>query len=253
MKVALISDIHGNYDALKSVFAHIDSLEGIEGVYCLGDVVGYGPEPEECIDLVEERCELTLLGNHDFALLNAAVGFNPVAAGAISCIRKRMEPGIFSMPRKQARWTWLKDLPERHFLGDDMLVHASPRDNIFEYILADDPVYAPDKINAVFSMIKRNVFVGHTHRPGVITEEMKFLTPAQVNMEYEFSNHRKMIFNVSSVGQPRDLDSRACYAVISDEGIKWYRVEYDVESVISKIEATECLDPRCGTRLREGR
>lgn len=253
MKVALISDIHGNYDALKAVFDHIDSQEGIEKIYCLGDVVGYGPEPEECIDLIQKRCELTLLGNHDFALLNAAIGFNSIAAGAIACIRERMEPGIFSLPRKQARWDWLGNLSERHNLGDDLLVHASPRDNIFEYILADDPVYAPEKIEAIFGMIKRNVFVGHTHRPGVITEDLRFYKPDEVNMEYEFPKDGKLIFNVSSVGQPRDLDSRACYAILTDTGVKWHRVEYDVEEVVRKIKENECLDDRCGTRLREGR
>ncbi len=253
MKIALISDIHGNLDALKAVFSHIDSQEDIESIYCLGDIVGYGPEPEECIDLVRKRCQVSLLGNHDFALLNAAVGFNPIAAGAIACLRKRMEPNALSLPKKKERWLWLDELPERHYLGNDMLVHASPRDNIFEYVLADDPIYVPGKILAIFEMIKRNVFVGHTHRPGIITGDMKFIKPSEINMEYLFANDRKTIVNISSVGQPRDLDNRACYATVTDDGVKWHRVEYDIEEVIRKIKDSPKIDIRCGTRLLEGR
>jgi len=253
VKIALISDIHGNLDALQAVFRHIDDQGDVEAVHCLGDVVGYGPEPEGCIDLLRERCDATLMGNHDFALINAAVGFNRIAAEAITCIRERMEPGIFSLPRKQERWDWLRDLPERRQLGDDLLVHASPRDNIFEYILPDDPRHDPEKIFAIFEMIDRNVYVGHTHRPGIITEEPRFYEPADVDMRYAFEPGEKLIINVSSVGQPRDRDPRACYATLTDREVVFHRVEYDVEATVRKVEAIECLDPRCGTRLREGK
>jgi diadenosine tetraphosphatase ApaH/serine/threonine PP2A family protein phosphatase len=253
MAVALISDIHANIEALEAVFAHIDAQPEIEEVYCLGDVVGYGPDPEPCIDLLRRRCRLTLMGNHDFALLNAAVGFNRIAAGAITCTRTRMEPGVFSLPEKQDRWDWLRELPERARLGEDLLVHASPRDNFLEYILPDDPVYDREKIASVFGMIDRHVYIGHTHRPGVITEEPAFYAPEEVEMEYAFPQDGKLIINVSSVGQPRDRDPRACYATVTGEGVRWHRVEYDVEAVVRKVEAVDCLDDRCGTRLREGK
>lgn len=253
MKTALISDIHGNHEALKAVMDHIDAQGDVQTIYCLGDVVGYGPDPEPCIDLLRERCKLTLMGNHDYALLNAAVGFNHIAAQAITCIRERMEPGIFSMPKKQDRWDWLRDLPERYEFGPDLLVHASPRDNLFEYILPDDPSYDPDKLASVFGMIRRHVYVGHTHRPGVFTEEPRFLSPEEVGMEYGFREGEQLIINVSSVGQPRDRDPRACYATVTEDGVVFHRVEYDIEEVVRKVEATDCLDNRCGTRLRDGR
>lgn len=253
MKIALISDIHGNFDALQAVMAHIDAQGDVDVIHCLGDVVGYGPEPEACIDLLRTRCEVTLMGNHDYALLNAAIGFNPIAAGSIACIRQRMEPGLLALPQKQERWEWLSQRPERHPLGSDLLVHASPRDNIFEYVLPDDPIYDQEKIFAIFQMIERNVYVGHTHRPGIITEEPRFYTPADVKGAYSFEPGEKLIINVSSVGQPRDRDPRACYATVTDEGIQYHRVEYDVEVVVNKVQAIECLDDRCGTRLREGR
>ncbi|MBN1256540.1 MAG: metallophosphoesterase family protein [Planctomycetes bacterium] len=253
MKIALISDIHGNLEALEAVFAHIDEQGDVEEVICLGDVVGYGPNPEECADLLSLRCKTTLLGNHDHALLNAPLGFNRIAAGSIEYTRRIMEPGLLPDGRKQERWDWLKSLPERHMLGKDLLVHASPRDNIFEYILSDDAHYAKEKIFSIMAMIARNVYVGHTHRPGIITEEPRFYTPEEIGMSYEFEPDEKLIINVSSVGQPRDRDPRSCYATVTDDGVTFHRVAYDVEAVIAKFEANENLDSRSGERLREGR
>ncbi len=253
MKIALISDIHANYEALQAVFRDIQAQGDIESVYCLGDLVGYGPDPEACTDLVRERCEFSLMGNHDFALVNTVVGFNPIAARAITFTRVRMEPGGADSDRKAARWNWLRDNPERRSLGQDLFVHASPRDNIFEYVLPDDPVYDPSKIFAIFDMIERNVYIGHTHRPGIITQEPRFYAPEELGMEYAFEPGEKLIINVSSVGQPRDRDPRACYATLEEDGLAYHRVEYDVESVVAKVEETEGLDDRCGTRLREGR
>jgi diadenosine tetraphosphatase ApaH/serine/threonine PP2A family protein phosphatase len=252
-KTALISDIHGNFEALKSVFEHIDNLGDIEDIICLGDIVGYGPQPEECIDMISERCSVCLMGNHDNALINAAEGFNHIAAGAIVCIRKRMEPGIFSLPEKEHRWTWLRNLPERHETDEALFVHASPRDNLFEYILPDDPIFFSGKMSAIFSMIDNLVFVGHTHIPGIFQENKDFLPTSKINNRWTLNEGQKCVVNVSSVGQPRDKDNRACYAVITDKEIVWHRIEYDIEKTIERIFATDCLDNRCGTRLREGR
>ena len=253
MKIAIISDIHGNDTALKAVFAHIDAMGDVERIYCLGDVVGYGPAPETCIDLLRERCELTLMGNHDYALINSPIGFNPVAAGAIHWTRDRLEPGFLSMPKKQKRWEWINNLPERHWIGEDLLVHASPRDNIFEYVLPDDPSYAPDKIESIMDMIRRNVYIGHTHRPGIITSEPYFYTPTDLGMEYEFRAGEKLIINVSSVGQPRDHDPRACYVTVTEAGLTYHRVPYDIEDVVKRVMAEKNLDDYCGLRLRDGR
>ena len=252
-KIALISDIHANLEALDAVLAHIDAQSDIESIYCLGDVVGYGPDPIGVIDRVRERCEFCLLGNHDHALITSPIGFNAIAAGAIACQRQEVEPGILSLPDKKARWEFLHQLPEERIFGENHFVHASPRDKIYEYILPNDPEYNPDKMTEVFQHVENRCFVGHTHIPGVFLQERGFLSLEDVQGAYAFIPGEKVIFNVSSVGQPRDRDPRACYAVLAEDGLTWERVEYDVESTIRKVEASSCLDDRCDLRLREGR
>lgn len=253
MKIAIISDIHANLEALTAVLAHIDAQGDIEAIYCLGDVVGYGPDPEAVTDLIESRCAFTLLGNHDHALLHAPIGFNRVAAGAIYCQRKMMEPGLLSNPNKVRRWEFLRNLPEEKRIDGDLFVHASPRDKIFEYILPEDCLYNPEKVEGAFDMIERRCFIGHTHRPGIFVEGPNFIVPSENEMDFTFSDHEKLIINVSSVGQPRDRDPRACYATVEGNRLRFHRVPYDFETTIRKVQAIEGLDPICGLRLREGK
>jgi diadenosine tetraphosphatase ApaH/serine/threonine PP2A family protein phosphatase len=249
---ALVSDIHGNYDALSAVFEDIDRHE-VDEVHFLGDVVGYGPEPEKCIDLVQKRCSVHLLGNHDFAMLNAPIGFNPIAAGAIACLRHRMEPSIYSMRWKRRRWQYLGDLKQRHMDEDILYVHASPRDPVTEYILPYDPEYHPEKCADIFARVERACFVGHTHIPGVMIEEPAFVYPADVDYRYELPRDGKAVLNVGSVGQPRDRDPRASYVLFDGEAVEWRRVEYDIDAAVEKIRKVECLDDRAGERLRLGK
>jgi len=248
---AFISDIHGNADALEAVLRDIDSQK-VDEVLFLGDAVGYGPEPERCIDLVEKRCTVRLLGNHDYAMLNAPVGFNPMAAGAIACLRSRMEPGIYSMPWKRHRWRFLGELKLRHMEDDDLFVHASPRDPVAEYILPQDPVYDPNKCADIFGRIEHLAFVGHTHIPGVMTPEPRFIQPKDIDHRWEVSTG-KAVVNLGSVGQPRDRDPRASYVLFDGESVVWRRVEYDIQAVIAKVRKVPCLDERVGTRLLEGK
>ena len=109
MRFAVISDIHSNIQALTSVFEDIDS-RGIERVFCLGDVVGYGPDPEPCIDLVASRCEFTIRGNHDDALFNGADRFNPYARAALNWTRDQISPGFFRPRANRKRWEFLENL-----------------------------------------------------------------------------------------------------------------------------------------------
>jgi len=252
-KIALISDLHANLEALQAILAHIDAQGDVESIYCLGDVVGYGPDPAAVIDLVRERSAFCLLGNHDHAMITMPIGFNAMAAGAIACQREQIEPGILSLPDKQERWEYLHGLPEEREEGDNHFVHASPRDKIYEYILPGDPQYNPGKMEELFGMIRCRCFVGHTHIPGAFPEGRGFLSLADMHDEYEFRDREKVIFNVSSAGQPRDRDPRACYAILTDTGVRWHRVEYDIETTIEKVRNDPCLDDRCGLRLREGR
>lgn len=253
-KVALISDIHANLEALEAVFSHIDDLGDCDSIYCLGDICGYGPDPEQVLDRVSSRCDFCLLGNHDYALLHAPIGFNPIAAGAIHCQRNTLEPGTFSFPSKRARWNFLQDgLLEEKVVDDNHFVHASPRDKIFEYILPEDGAANPEKIEAIFSMVSCRCFVGHTHRPGIMFEDKTWKTEKELDFHYEFKDSEKLLINVSSVGQPRDRDPRACYATLTDTGMTWHRVEYNVEKTVEKVKRNPCLDDLCGERLLAGR
>lgn len=251
--IALISDIHGNLEALGAVLKDIDSRGGTDVIYCLGDIVGYGPDPEACVDLVRERCTMHLMGNHDYALLKGAVGFNPVAKGAIDYHRQRMEPGASSQPRKQERWQFLTGLQPRHEDGEFLFVHASPRDAINEYMLPTDVAYDPDKVNDAFAHMTHICFVGHTHLPGVMTSDLTFFTPEEVNNAYTYSPDVNVIINLGSVGQPRDSDARASYLEFDENGVRFHRVEYDHELTIRKVKRNAGLDDRCGTRLALGR
>jgi len=251
--IAMISDIHANLEGLEAILADIDRQHGVEAIYCLGDLVGYGPDPEAVIDLVSRRCASVLMGNHDFALLHEPVGFNRIAAAAIRCQRSFMDPQLYPDEDKQNRWNFLASLKTEEWLGDDLLVHASPRDKMFEYILAEDTVNNHRKLEAIFAMLRQRCYIGHTHRPGIITSELRWYSDRDLNYEYRFRGAEKAIVNVSSAGQPRDRDPRVCYALVDGERIRWRRVAYDVEKTARKVADCPCLDSICGERLRQGK
>ena len=253
MKVALISDLHSNREALDAVFAHIEGRQ-VESVYCLGDVVGYGPEPEYCVDLVRERTKLCLMGNHDEALFRDASDFNPHARGAIDYTRERMQPAWYSSGDKKARWKFLRSLPLSHSEGRFLFVHGSPRDPVREYVLSTDGFLNPDKLRAIFDGFEGIAIAGHTHHPGLHDENLRFhgLNGAdQLSMNLPVG--KKFFLNVGSVGQPRDSDNRACYAVLEDERITWHRVPYNFQATAEKILRTGALSEVLARRLAMGK
>ncbi len=250
--IALISDIHSNLEALTAVLRDIDSRGAAESIYCLGDVVGYGPDPEACVDIVMERCSVRLMGNHDYAMINGAMGFNPVARGAIDWTRERMAPKKGSSKEVLRRWHFIEELDQVHELGDALFVHASPRDHINEYILPTDADFHPDKIAEIFELIDKVCFVGHTHFPGIMTTEPQFVLPEEVEFEHKLDD-AKVIVNLGSVGQPRDGDPRASYVEIDEKTVYFRRVEYDYKTTMRKVLEDTNLDERCGTRLALGR
>lgn len=251
MSTALISDIHGNLDALKSVLADIET-RNVDRIVCLGDIIGYGPNPCECLDLVMERCAWALMGNHDFAVLYEPTSFNASAESASFWTRAQIEAEPDAAARRR-RFEFLGSLAiQRNFEGT-LCVHASPRRPINEYIFADDVITQPTKMQQIFEKIDTHCFVGHTHVPGVFTNEPDFYPPNDLNGVYHFSEQEKCIINPGSVGQPRDRDPRASYAVITDESVSFYRVEYDIASVVEKVRKIANLSDFLGTRLLEGR
>jgi len=146
VRLAVISDLHSNRESLEMVFADIRE-RGITDMVCLGDVVGYGPDPEFCVDLVRGHCRWCLMGNHDEALFRDASDFNPHAREAIEFTRARMKPKWYHSTERKARWEWLRELPLTHQEGRFLFVHGSPRDPVREYVLSTDGFLNPDKLH----------------------------------------------------------------------------------------------------------
>ncbi len=274
VKRALISDIHGNLEALEAVLADIRTQD-ISEIYCLGDVIGYGPNPRECIDLVMKHCQICILGNHDQGALFDPEGFNSVAERAIFWTRDQLERSEGDPAANALRWDYLGELPRTVREGELLFVHGSPRRPLSEYVFPED-VYNPKKMESIFSYIQRICFQGHTHVPGVFTERPKFDSPEEANYEFRLADEKAMV-NVGSVGQPRDGDPRSCYVVLEKEGgddppagqeaaaesgprqvftppikLTYRRVEYSLDETVRKIYDTPELDNSLGDRLRDG-
>ena len=287
MRRALISDIHGNLEALEAVLAHIET-QSVEEIYCLGDIVGYGPNPRECIDRVTD-CAVCLLGNHDQGALFDPEGFNAGAERAIFWTRKQLESG--EREGNERRWDFLGELPRVHREPGLMFVHGSARNPLNEYVFPED-IYNQRKMERIFSLVERYCFQGHTHIPGVFTEGLDFISPEECQFIYTLGETKALI-NVGSVGQPRNGDSRGSYVILTDEAVQdgepqvlqeqgasgqdeqdgdegassptaptgpagavrveFQRVEYNLETTVEKIYAIPDLDNFLGDRLRDGR
>jgi predicted phosphodiesterase len=251
---AIISDIHSNLEALQAVLKDIEKQKPDE-IYCLGDVVGYGPNPRECLDLVM-RCKVVLLGNHDQGAMYDPDGFNPPAERAIFWTRAQLEMGGDDPQAKLRRWEFLNERPRSHRENGLLFVHGSARNPLNEYVFPED-IYNQRKMERIFALVDHYCFQGHTHVPGVFTEQLpedlyQFQGPADLDYVYRLDD-RKTLCNVGSVGQPRDNDPRACYVLFDGETIRFRRVEYDIETTIKKIYAVPELENFLGDRLRDGR
>ncbi len=250
--VAIISDIHANYEALSTAMGDIEQ-RGIKSVVCLGDVVGYGPNPRECLDLVMERCAWSLMGNHEYAVMYEPTHFHTNVEIAAYWTRRQLEaePDVAARNR---RWEFLGQLDVRRFFTDEIAgVHASPRRPISEYVFPDDVTTAPNKMRQIFEQVKRCCFIGHTHVQGVFTDEPDFYPPTELDDKYGFNNRERVVINVGSVGQPRDRDPRSGYTVLHGDHVEFVRVEYDIQSVVKKVSAIPELHDFFGQRLLEGR
>jgi diadenosine tetraphosphatase ApaH/serine/threonine PP2A family protein phosphatase len=247
--LAILSDIHGNLEALQSVLEDI-ARQRVEAIYCLGDTIGYGPNPRECLDLVAAHCKVILLGNHDQAALSGPVNFREHAVRALVWTQAQLQASVAN--GAEPRWLdFLASLPHFHAEGDLLFVHASPRDPLNEYVFPLC-VQVPFLMADLFARVRGCCFLGHTHQPGVFTEQVvgfyEFILPASFRRA-----GYKAIINVGSVGQPRDGDWRACYVLFDGESVHFRRIEYDVETTVRKIHGTAGLDALLGDRLRDGR
>ncbi|MCC7205363.1 MAG: metallophosphoesterase family protein [Phycisphaeraceae bacterium] len=251
MAIAIISDIHGNVDALQTVLADIEG-RGISTIVCLGDMIGYGPNPRECLDLVMQKCAWALMGNHDFAVMYEPTSFNTSAESAAFWTRQELEREPDATARNK-RWQFLGSLKVRLRFENAQWLHASPRRPINEYIFPDDVVTAPAKMAQIFDRVERHCFVGHTHVPGVFTDEPDFYPPDELGGIYTLNEREKCIVNPGSVGQPRDRDPRASYVILDGSQARFIRIAYNVQAVIDKIKAIPELSDFLGLRLLDGR
>jgi predicted phosphodiesterase len=256
---AVLSDIHSNLEALTMVLADIEE-RGIKTIYCLGDVVGYGPNPKECLDLIIEKTKWCVLGNHDYAVFYEPTNFNYGAEQASFWTREVLETEE-DREHGDKRWEFLGALPMRRTLETKLgtstatidFVHASPRRPVNEYIFPDDVYTNPAKVRLLFDRVKHICFVGHTHMPGVFLDEPDFYLPAELGGVYPIIDAEKAIINIGSVGQPRDKDNRASYVYVNENEVHFVRVGYDFEATVKKIMAIDQLDTFHAERLRDGR
>jgi len=250
VKRALISDIHGNFAALSAVLDYIKTIE-VDEIVCLGDIIGYGPDPLQCLDTVMDCCNLTILGNHDQAAIFDPEGFNPVAMRAIFWTREQLEKD--TSERADRRWDFLGELPRQHDEGQFLYVHGSPRDPTNEYVFPEH-VYEKTRMESLMKRFDKFCFQGHTHIPGVFLSTGTFLQPHERDNFFELADEKCMI-NVGSVGQPRDEDYRPCFAVQDTEAhtVRYHRVDYDAKGTCQKIHNIPDLDDMLGDRLLTGR
>jgi predicted phosphodiesterase len=251
---ALISDIHSNLEALQAVLEDIDKHD-VKEIYCLGDIIGYGPNPRECIDQVM-KCKMVLLGNHDQGAMFDPDGFNPPAERAIFWTRAQLESPSENKQRMQNRWDFLAERPRTFKENGFLYVHGSARNPLNEYVFPED-IYNQRKMERIFALVDKYCFQGHTHVPGIFTESLpedlyQFHAPDEIEYVHKL-DARKTLCNVGSVGQPRDGDWRACYVLLDGESIRYRRVEYDIDTTVKKIYGIPDLDNFLGDRLRDGR
>jgi len=246
LAILVVSDIHSNFLALQAVNHDAANRAAIDEVWCLGDVVGYGPEPGACIDYLVQRNAVCIAGNHDLAV----AGKTPLSAFNRPAVEACVWTGKHISASQRA---FLEDLPSSLVFGPVTLAHASPREPVWEYI-SDAQVAAEN-----FPFFSTQVcLVGHTHHPAMYTEDAasglvqrRLLAQGDV---VAFGGFGRFFYNPGSVGQPRDGDTRAAYAIYDPQAgvLTHYRVDYDVAETQRLMKAAK-LPARLVNRLTWGR
>jgi len=242
MRFAILADIHSNLAAFEAVLGDADSRGGFDKIWCLGDVVGYGPDPNECIKRLRQFENVCIAGNHDWAAIDKmdTSDFNPVAAAAAQWTAEHLT---------DEDRNYLLNLPVILCEDDFTLAHGSPREPIWEYLLSTEA--AQDNF-AYFETAY--CLVGHSHIPLIfelVADEAVYREFGKANLKLE---EKRMIINPGGVGQPRDGDPRASYAIYDSETktVSHYRVEYDISATQKKM-AEQGLPTPLILRLSLGR
>lgn len=249
---AIISDVHSNLEAFEAVLADLEE-QGATSIICLGDLIGYGPNPKECLDMAFDF-DVVILGNHEAALLVQTEGmvFNIRARGAVNWTRAQLDMLSEDREANAKRWDFVGSLDETYTADGILHVHGTPRDPTGEYLYPRD-IWRPDKLIEIFSMFEWVCMLGHTHVPGVWTDETTYHPVEELDYEYRLPADGKTIINVGSVGQPRDGDPRACYVLRDGDTVRFRKVKYPVLETATKIANIPELDRTLAERLIEGR
>ena len=240
MKYALISDVHANLEALTAVLEEIESMD-IDNIFCLGDAIGYGANPEECAKIIQGKCDICLMGNHEAAVVgNLDISyFTQYAKDAALWTRNNVSEETLN---------WASNLPLISTMHNFTLIHGSLyQPEMFNYV----QTIADAEYN--FNVLQTDIlFLGHSHQPLAFfnTEPMTYT----LGPEIELDNSDKVIVNIGSVGQPRDENPLSCFAVYDTEEnlVELFRVEYDYETTAKKILAAG-LPEALAIRLSIGR
>lgn len=243
--IAIISDLHSNIEALEAVIDDIHS-RNIQKVVVLGDVIGYGPNPIECLQMVKDLNPVAfLMGNHEHALVNGCpTNMHPRARTTIEWTKSKLSKEDID---------FITSWPTECNIDGTLAVHASPRNHVMEYIFPYDikrPLLMRDRFDRIPD---KHCVVGHVHIPGVFTENMEFIRPKDLMSNLYLFGDEKAIINVGSVGQPRDQDNRSCYVTFDGDAVIFRRVKYDYRKTQEKILDLKNFDPFLAQRLEVGR
>ncbi len=225
MRIAMISDIHGNLEALSAVLSQIEQQKA-DAVYCLGDVIGYGANPAACLDLVEKHCDLTLMGNHEYAVSGqlSTESYNDSARISVKWTQANLSPHHMQL---------IANLPMDHVYQDLYFVHASPcHPEKWHYILDTK------QAKMAFEHLKQRLcFCGHSHVPAIFAENPDGPPREKVGHDFVPNEDTRYIINIGSTGQPRDYDPRACFVTYDTDSndVVYTRVEYDIASAQQKM------------------
>ncbi len=227
MRIAILSDIHANLEALVEVEAALARL-GVDRVICLGDVVGYGASPNACCERVRAFASLTLLGNHDAAVSGRMdyAYYYDAARHALDWTTQQLDPDHL---------VWLRSLPYTHRADDVGFSHGSPiLPGEYEYIFAAEQAL---ELTPHFARLAHVTFIGHSHLCKAFALDAHGGVEEALGTTLALDVRKKYVMSVGSVGQPRDYDNRACFVTYDTDAkvAEYHRVAYDIEAAAQKI------------------
>lgn len=229
MAIAIVSDIHGNIEALEAVMADIKD-RGIKKIYCLGDIVGYGPKPAECLRIAMDKFDLILQGNHEWGIFNEVeMYFNSIAVEGIYHSRNELN---------EKELSFIKELKPGKLFAPQLFVHGSVRNPLMDYV-RDVTEDGHEGYMKLIATIREDFngfdtcFVGHNHKPFLGTE-YGVIHPHEGMNKFQTIGQKAYVC-VGSVGQPRDRDPRSCYVIFDGNQVEYVRVKYDVTITSNQI------------------